>query len=221
MNEQTITFPSNVDEKYLRYPRKVLNGNIIACDAIKKQCMRYLSWFNRTDMYFSPKSCDKVVNFVQRFKLSSCGNKQFLLTECQRHIIYSIYGFKWKKNGLRVVKECFIQVARKAGKDAFMAALSLYMLIVDGEASPEIACLANSREQARILFDYITNFGKSIDPKSSFLKYYRNYVKVDANNGTIKVFSADASKLDGLNISFAIIDEYHEAKDRKIYEVIK
>ena len=101
MNE-TITFPSNVAEKYLSYPRKVLNGDIIACDAIKKQCMRYLSWFERDDMYFSPKSCDKVVNFVQRFKLSSCNNKQFLLTECQKHIIYSIYGFKWKKNGQKV-----------------------------------------------------------------------------------------------------------------------
>jgi phage terminase large subunit-like protein len=41
------------------------------------------------------------------------------------------------------------------------------------------------------------------------------------NNGTCKVYSADASTLDGLNISLGVIDEFHEAKDRKLYDVIK
>lgn len=95
------------------------------------------------------------------------------------------------------------------------------MLIVDGEASPQIACLGNSREQAKILFEYITKFGQSIDKKSDIIKYYRNYIATPFNNGTCKVYSADASKLDGLNISLAVVDEYHEAKDRKLYDVMK
>lgn len=102
-----------------------------------------------------------------------------------------------------------------------MAALALYMLVIDGEASPQIACLGNSREQARILFEYITKFAQSIDKKSEFIKYYRNYVATAFNNGTCKVYSADASKLDGLNISLGVVDEYHEAKDRKLYDVMK
>lgn len=102
-----------------------------------------------------------------------------------------------------------------------MAALSLYMLIADGEASPEIACLANSRDQANILFSYITNFAKSLDPRGNSIDIYRNYIQFSTNNGKCKVFSADASKLDGLNVSLGIIDEYHQAKDRKLYDVIK
>ena len=111
-------------------------------------------------------------------------------------------------------------VNKHCGKDAIAAAIALYMLIVDGEASPEIACLANSREQARILFKYITQFAKSIDGKGKILKEYRNYITMPSNNGEVKVFSADASKLDGLNVSCGIIDEYHEAKSRALYDVI-
>ena len=114
----------------------------------------------------------------------------------------------------------YIQVARKFGKSAFIAALSLYMLLIDGEAAPQIACLANSREQAKIIFEYITQYAKSIDKKSEIIKYYRNYITTAFNQGTCKVFSADASKLDGLNISMAIIDEFHEAKDRKLLDVM-
>lgn len=102
-----------------------------------------------------------------------------------------------------------------------MAALALYMLVIDGEASPQIACLGNSREQARILFEYITKFAQSIDKKSEFIKYYRNYITTPFNNGSCKVFSADASKLDGLNISLGVVDEYHEQRDRKLYDVMK
>lgn len=111
-------------------------------------------------------------------------------------------------------------VNNNCGKDSLAAAIALYMLIVDGEASPEIACLANSREQARILFKYITQYAKSIDGKGKILKEYRNYITMPSNNGEVKVFSADASKLDGLNVSCGIIDEYHEAKSRALYDVI-
>lgn len=102
-----------------------------------------------------------------------------------------------------------------------MAALALYMLVIDGEASPQIACLGNSREQARILFEYISKFGQSIDRKSEIIKYYRNYVATAFNNGSCKVYSADSSKLDGLNISLGVVDEFHEQRDRKLYDVLK
>ena len=35
------------------------------------------------------------------------------------------------------------------------------------------------------------------------------------------MFAADASKLDGFNASFGLIDEYHAAKNSKVYDVIK
>lgn len=206
-----------------KYIQDVKSEKIPACVYIKQAIERFENLRDREDIYFDSICVNEAIDFISNIKhfLGKSANRPFILENWQTFILACLLGLKWKKNGYRVCTSCYTQIARKAGKDAFMAALSLYMLVVDGEASPEIACLANSRDQARILFDYITNFSRSLDPKGTAIKAYRNYVKCGANNGTVKVFSADASKLDGLNISLAVIDEFHEAKDRKLYDVMK
>lgn len=208
---------------YYRYIYGVLDGSVIAGKNIKLMCQRFLMMKDRDDIYFDEECVDEAISFISNIKhfLGKSAGRNFILEPWQEFLVACILGLKWRDNDCRVCRETFIMVSRKAGKDAFMAALALYMMIVDGEASPEIACLANSREQARILFDYVTNFSKSLDPKGSSIKSYRNYVKMPVNNGMVKVFSADASVLDGLNVSMGVIDEYHEAKDRKLYDVIK
>ena len=208
---------------YEQYIVDVLSGKVPTGSLIKLAVKRFNELKNRPDIYFDKECVDLAVEFIGNIKhfLGKSAGKHFILEPWQQFLIANIIGLKWKSNGYRVCTDCYIQISRKAGKDAFMAALALYMMVVDGEASPEIACLANSRDQARILFDYITNFSKSIDPKGAVIKGYRNYVKMPANNGTVKVFSADASVLDGLNVSMGVLDEYHEAKDRKLYDVIK
>ena len=208
---------------YEKYIQGVKSGKTITCSYIKQAIERFEGLRAREDIYFDEDCVNEAVTFISNIKhfLGKSAGKYFILEPWQEFIVACLLGLKWKDSGYRVCRETYIQIARKAGKDAFMAALAIYMMIVDGEASPEIACLGNSRDQARILFDYITNFSKSLDPKGSAIKAYRNYVKCPANNGVVKVFSADASKLDGLNVSMAVVDEYHEAKDRKLYDVMK
>lgn len=208
---------------YYRYIYGVLDGSVIAGKNIKLMCQRFLMMKDRDDIYFDEECVDEAISFISNIKhfLGKSAGRNFILSDWQMACLACILGLKWRDSGYRVCRETYIQIARKAGKDAFMAALALYMMIVDGEASPEIACLANSRDQARILFDYVTNFSKSLDPKGSSIKSYRNYVKMPVNNGMVKVYSADASVLDGLNVSMGVIDEYHEAKNRKLYDVIK
>ncbi len=208
---------------YEQYIVDVRKGKTIACAYIKQAIDRFEELRARDDIYFDAECVDLAIEFIGNIKhfLGKSSGKRFILEPWQQFIVANLLGLKWKETGYRVCRETYIQIARKAGKDAFMAALSLYMLVVDGESAPEIACLANSRDQARILFEYITKFSKSLDPKGAAIKDFRNYVKFPANNGVVKVFSADASKLDGLNVSLAVVDEYHEAKDRKLYDVMK
>lgn len=207
---------------YEKYIEDVKSGKIVACTYIKQAVERFERFRERDDIYFDGDCVDEAVDFISNIKhfLGKSAGKPFILEPWQEFILANVLGLKRKVDDYRVCTSCYLQVSRKAGKDAFMAALSLYMMIVDGEASPEIACLANSRDQARILFDYITNFSKSLDPKGTAIKSYRNYVKMPSNNGQVKVYSADASVLDGLNVSMGVLDEYHEAKDRKLYDVI-
>lgn len=210
-------------DKLEKYIEGVLNGDIPVGNLMYQAVQRFNKLRVREDIYFDEEVVQECIDFIALIKhfLGKSAGQSFILEPWQVFIVANIMGLKYKSNGYRVCRESLILVSRKAGKDAFIAALSLYMLIVDGEASPQIACLANTREQARILFEYIDKFSKGLDKKEKFLKHFRNYINMSLNEGSVKVFSSDASTLDGLNISCGVIDEFHAAKDRNLYDVIK
>lgn len=209
--------------KWKDYVDGVLSGDIVAGRKIRLAVERFEKMRGRDDIWFDEETVDKAIDFISIIHhfLGASAGKPFILEPWQEWMVAYILGIKWKESGYRVIRDVYFQVGRKAGKTGIAAAIALYMLIADGEAAPEIACLANSREQARLVFKYITNFSMDIDKKGRILKCLRNYIDCPANKGTCKVYSADASKLDGLNVSCGIVDEYHEAKSRALYDVIK
>lgn len=205
---------------YYQYIEDVLNNKVIACKSIKLACNRFLSFLKKDAYYFDNAAVQRVINFISliRHYLGKHCGKPFILQAWQTLIIASIYGFKHKKDDTRVCRNAFILMARKNGKSALCAALSLYHLIADNEAASEIFFAANSREQAKILLSITSNFAKSLDSKGKTISVYRDLIKF--KNNFIKVVSSDTSKLDGYNLSFAIIDEEHEAKDSKMIDII-
>lgn len=209
--------------KWRDYVKGVKEGLIPSGDLIKLAVARFEDFINRPDIYFDGECVDECIDFIATLKhfLGKSAGKPFILEPFQEFIIASVFGLKWKNTGFRVCTEMYMQVSRKCGKDALLAAICLYMMIIDGEASPEIICAANSTEQSRILFNYITQFSKSIDKDERVIKHFRNFVKTPFNNGICKVISSDASKQDGGNTSCFALDEFHEARDRRMYDVLK
>ncbi|WP_129648467.1 terminase large subunit [Bacteroides salyersiae] len=205
---------------YYQYIEDVLNNKVIACKSIKLACNRFLSFLEKDEYYFDDAAVQRVINFISliRHYLGKHNGKPFILQPWQTLIIASVYGFRHKKDDTRVCRNAFILMARKNGKSALCAALSLYHLIADNEAASEIFFAANSREQAKILLSITSNFAKSLDAKGKTISVYRDLIKF--KNNFIKVVSSDTSKLDGYNLSFAIIDEEHEAKDSKMIDII-
>lgn len=208
---------------YYKYIEGVRSGKIKACVYIKQMVERLEAMKQREDLYFDEKAVKECFEFIRQIKhfAGKSAGKQFDLMPWQKWVVGSIIGIKHRDTGFRVCKDCMILVARKNGKTSLIAALSLYMLIADGEASPSIGCVATSRDQARLLFEMAQQFGKSLDPKEQHLKNYRNYIKFTPNNGEFKVFSSDSSNLDGLNLSLGICDETHAYKDNRLYSVLK
>lgn len=208
---------------YEKYITDVLSKKIPTCLYIFQAVERFERLRKRKDIWFDVDAVDDCIAFIGTMKhyLGKSAGKPFILEPWQEFFFANIVGLKWKRDNTRVCREVYLQMARKQGKTAMIAALALYFLIADGEASPEIACLATSREQAHICFDMIGQFAKSLDPNEQDLKHYRNFIKFPANNGQCKVFSSDSSRLDGLNISLGIIDEAAALKDNLLYSVIK
>jgi len=207
---------------YLDYVKGIKEGLIVSGQLIKQAVTRFEAFLGREDIYFDEKGFDDCVDFISTMKhfLGKSANKPFILEPFQEFILANLF-LKYKATHFRVATELYIQVARKAGKDAFMAAIALYLMVIEGEASPEIVCAANSVDQSRILFNYITMFAKSIDKNENVIEHYRNFVKTPFNNGICKVISSDATRADGMNLSAFFLDEFHEARDRKMYDVLK
>ena len=210
-------------KEYEKYIEDIQSGKILACKYVKQVVDRFVEFRNRDDMYFDSECVDTFISFVHQLKhwVGPAAGKNFDLLPWQQFYFAVILGLKWKKNGLRVVREVYTQLGRKQGKSSIISALALWHMIGDGESAPFVACLASTRDQSRLIFEMCQNYAKSIDPKGQYLKYYRNYIKMPANNGEVKIFSSDASKLDGLNVSLGIIDEMAVQPDNQLYSKIK
>lgn len=210
--------------RYLEYAEGVRTGEIVVCRWVSLAVSRFFAWQERSDMEFRPARVERVITFVsllKHFKNKHQG-KPFRLEPWQEFIVACVFGFVWRDSGKRVCTSVYIEMSRKNGKTAFAAALSLYMLMGDGVAGAEVDIAANSREQANIAFDFASKFARAFNTKrKTHVRLYRNKILFDATDSKMHVFAADASKLDGFGASAYILDEYHEARDTKLREVLQ
>lgn len=208
---------------YNEYADDVLSGKIIACEAIKLACKRYKDWFNREDIYFDKDDVEQKIRIVSRLKHTTGqhNGKSFELLPWQQFCVANIFGWKYKKNSLRVTKNVFIMISRKAGKTAFAAAIAILCAIADKENNAEVELVANSRQQAKIAFDITSNFCESCDKRNKIFKRYRDSILIPQTKSKIQILSSDAMGNDGYNSSCFVLDEFHAAKNWDLYNVMK
>lgn len=211
-----------IDSKYTDYANKVLSGQIVASELIKLACKRFLCYLESDTIIFDSKKAEKVVNFIEKLKLSTgkFANKPFILADWQKFIIYYVYGLVYRDSGLRITRELYLQLSRKSGKTALASAMALYHLVADGENDGQVIFAANSAAQAQLAFTMATNYVSFLDPRGKYFKKYRDSIKFSTTKSIMKVVSADANRLDGLNVSAAVIDEYHAAPNNAVSEVL-
>lgn len=211
------------DSAYYRYALDVAEGRMVACLFVRQACGRFLADFERDDLEFRPERVAKAVRFIsmlKHFKGKNAG-QPFVLEPFQEFIVANLVGWYWKESGDRRYTNAYIEMARKGGKTALIAALAMYYFISDGEAGAEIDIAANNLEQAKICFEFIQKYCRQLDPKGKALKVLRSSVELGANSSKVNVFSSDDKGKDGFNASVGIIDEYHSAPNTRMRDVIK
>lgn len=210
-------------DKYTEYALDVVDDKITASRYVKMSCERFLTWFERDDIEFRTDKVDKVVTFIARLKhyMGASTDKPFVLTNWQFFIIENLFGWYYRGTKKRVIKNAYIEVGRKAGKTTLLSAIALYALMADGESGAEVDCIANTRQQAKILFDTASYLAETLDPKHKYIKPFRDKIKFATTKSHIQVLSSDAKTLDGFNASLFVEDELHEAKDSRLYDVMK
>lgn len=204
----TSTPPDNrppVPPEWIRGPADVL--------AIEQGC-----WFDVSAGQFA---CEFIESFCVQSKGRWAGTLLKLLA-WQRDLIMRLFGWK-RADGKRRYRRAYIEVAKKNGKSTLIAALTLLLLIADGENSPEIYLNACSRDQARIIFDEARRMVEASGTlrKRIAVKDHRARLICGANHGAVIANSADAPDKDGLNPHATIFDELHRQSNRRLWEMFE
>lgn len=211
-----------IREKITTYPWDVLEGKILACENIKLACKRFMDFLDMEDRYFDVEDVERTIRFFERFRhfTGQYNNKPFILQEWQKFMICGIYGFKWKKDGTRVTRTFILSVCRKSGKSSIISIMALKALLEENNAQVIVA--ANSASQASILFKMASSYLKSLGGKvGKLFRRFRDRIMFDKTDSSMRVVSADASRLDGLNCNFAVVDEISQAPNSDVYDVLE
>jgi phage terminase large subunit-like protein len=213
----------NKHTEAIQYAEDVVNGKIVAGKYIKAACKRFLDDLSDDRYTFKAKEVDRCLMFLNTLKhyTGKHSGKPFILLPFQVWITANIVGLYIKGTGRRKYTQAYVQLSRKQGKSYWAAALSLYFLLMDREPAAEVLLVANSRQQAKdIDFAAVSALIKQLDPKQSMVKRFRDYLQIDSTQSRLKVLAAEAGNNDGFNCSVGLIDEYHEAPNTEMFDVV-
>lgn len=206
-----------------QYYKKITNNEFVVSDKVRRIYKHLVDNINRQSaFYFDKKQANRAIDFIETFcRLSKgkSGGKLFKLELWEKAFISAIFGFVNKK-GIRQYREAILIVARKNGKSTLAAAIAIYMLLADGEPTPEIYSAATKRDQAKIIWDEAVRMIKKSEALRKYCKCLVGTINCKLNDGTFKPLSSDSNSLDGLNVSCSLIDELHAIKDKNLYDVI-
>lgn len=139
------------------YNNKIQSGEIITSKKVKLTYKALIEDLNnpQTKYKFDERKAQHAIFFIEHFCKHSKGkwaDKPVLLELWQKAYISALFGVVKKENGKRRFRETLLIVGKKNGKSLLASAISLYMLIADGEGGAECYSVATKREQAKIIF---------------------------------------------------------------------
>lgn len=207
MKKQNSIIKEELINKYIddclkdavEYENQVLNDEIVVSKWIKKAVIREQKL--RKKYIYNTDKVKEVFRFLYFINIEP--KKQFKPLPFQSWIILSIYSL-YKENDRRLRKFGIIWIARKNGKTAFTAVLSLYELI-KGEAEAEVYFLATTAKQAAQGLKYlkaIIEYSPALKKRVDVLQYNLRFNK----HSILKPLANNPNKLDGLNPSFSVLD---------------
>jgi phage terminase large subunit-like protein len=150
--------------------------------------------------------------------------KQFELLGYQVFWIASIFGLYWDQDN-RLYSQSFILTAKKSGKSTFTAGLVLYSCIGDNVLNSHSLIVASSRDQARILLDYVKFIIKNSAALTDLFTTNKNiiYNRNGSTTNKIEIRASEAGKINGLGagVALSVVDEFAFHPDASLQQSIK
>lgn len=215
--------------QYEAYISAVSSGRQIACKYVQQAVSRHLSDLKRKDwaFYFDPDEADRAIMFCRlcRHTSGKLGGHPFNLQDNQAFILAMLFGWRRKEDNSRRFTQCYLEMARKAGKSELAAVIELYTGFCEGEEGAQVYTAATTRDQANMVFRAVKKMAASLKRDVKAMKKHidvlANSVVFKLTDSFIQKVSADAGTLDGLNPHCAVIDEYHAHKNDLVKGVMQ
>ena len=209
------------------YLEQIRTGNIVACEKIKLTYEREVSYMDNPPddfpYYFDEEVGNKHIQFMELFCKHSKGKwagKDIRFELFQKAKLQLVFGWLEKETGLRRFREVDDIRARKNGKSTETSSVEWDMLLNDKEPGAEIYCTANKLDQAKIVFNECVNMRTQSKELKAVSRKRQSDIYVPYSMSFIKALASDSKTLDGLNTHFFSLDEFHEQRNRKLYDVM-
>lgn len=173
--------------------------------------------------HYDKAKADRAVTFINNLSHTKgkwAGNR-FDLLPWQEQIVRDLFGIV-KEDGNRQFLTAYIEIPKKNGKSELAAAIALYLLYADNEASAEVYGAACDRNQASIVFDVakqMVQMSRPLVKRSKIMGATKRIVNY-SNAGFYQVLSAETGTKHGLNVSGLVFDEIHAQPNRHLYDVL-
>lgn len=209
------------------YIQQVMDGTIIAGEKIKLACQRHINDIKKEDFpyYFDENQAEKAIKFIEL--LPSTGGKPIKMLGFQKFIIGSLYGWRDKETKARRFNRAFISMSRKNGKTFIASGMAGNALIMEKEPQEgrQVLFVSNALKQAKLGYEMLMGQLNKVTKTSPFLrkqlKIMNSKIQHIPSNSFSMALASETSTLDGFSPTTAILDEWHEAKNRKTYDVIR
>lgn len=220
-----------------KYISDVNTGKITTCKWVKLAVKRHINDLGRIGKkdfpyYFDANAAKRAIDFIHLLEhtkgefanRSLHDDIRIKLEPWQQFIIWEIEGWR-NKDGFRRFTRAYIEVARKNGKTSLAAALANYHFFADSprEIGPEIYFAATKQQQAALAWEEAERQIQRNEALKAISQTYKSkrHIVVPSTAAVMRPLGRDSKTEDGLNPSFAVIDEYHAHPDPGLIDVIE
>ena len=224
----------------IQFAEDCISGKRVVGKEVVAACERFQKDLKRKDIELRTAEPDLAISIMQNFFVHQQGEdldgkplqgRPFKLEPWQIFIVYNLLGFYYKGTNKRRFKEAFIEVGRKNGKTAFVAALALAVSILQRRSGAKTYIVASALRQSLEAFGFLKfslhykNLDKEMAIKDNYMEHSIKYQfkKNGKIDGSFEIYAmpTNPDAQDSFNCSFVIADEVGSYKKPSQYNRFK